>query len=175
MTLIQEPERSAAPVIVRVASVNLEQPSDRQRRTHFVIGEDRLSLIAAAVSERLRQPTADALMLELVGVPDLMFADVVVRRSYGRYGYAEITAIDARDPLAARFAAIDRLCDFERELYADAFVDDHLEASLMVSRITLGVEASRPVEHQLPLANARPGAEPLRANEVVGCASAAAV
>jgi hypothetical protein len=174
MTLLHEPERSAPPVIVRVASVNYEQPPDRQRHTHFVIGEDRLSLIAAAVSERLRQPMADALMLELVGVPDLMFADVVVRRRYGRYGYAEVTAIDARDPLAARFAAIDRLCDFEREVYADAFLDDHLEASLTVSRIALGDEAQRLVEHQLPLGNAGPEAEPSQANEIVGCASVVA-
>jgi hypothetical protein len=161
-------------VLVRVVSVNYDRPPDRQRRSHYELGERSETLIAAAVSQRLKEPMAGALLQDLAEVAQLRAADLICRRDYGAFGYLELTVVEAAGRLAARFTAIRTLPEYERDVYADALIDDHLaDREEAVATVRLGeLLAPSDTESQLVLpALSQPGrGEERRASAAAVCA-----
>jgi hypothetical protein len=152
-------DQDAPPVIVRAATVDLEEPLDRQRRTSFAIGADRRGVLTDAVRPRLQAWALQRTLTELLAQPETLGPhDVVVRRDWGRYGHLEVTIINATGPLPARYVAVSRLAEGERDVYLDALIDDALADRGPVARVQIGEPVAPPARpgEQVPLAQPAP-------------------
>lgn len=134
-------------VLVRVATVDLEEEPGWQRKTAWQLAP-RSEAVKAAVGDRVEDDTArriHTLLDEHVHTP----VDFVLTRDYGEYGSIEITVLEATDPLPRRFLAVRHLAGPEAEVYLDAIVDDAL-AERDVTRVEIAADGL-PASPQLAL------------------------
>jgi len=157
--LTMHPDADTLAVIVRAATIDLEEPPDWQRRASYAIGEDRRGVLTNAVRPRVQDWALQRTLRELLEQPETLGpGDVVVRRDWGHHGHLEVTIIEATGPLPARYLAVSRLPEGERDVYLDALIDDALSERGPIARLQIGepaVPSARPGE-QVPLAQPAP-------------------
>ena len=133
----------AVQVIVRAATTDFEEPPEWQRRSNYAIGEDRRGALTDALRPRVQAWALERTLGELLAHPETRGAgDVIVRRDWGAYGYLEVTIIEATGPLPARYLAVSRLPEGERDVYIDALIDDTLAERGPVARVQIGEPAA---------------------------------
>jgi hypothetical protein len=118
------------PVICRCRSVNFDKPPEWQERNGYALADTREQAMREAFRHRIKPWMHDQLAAELQSTDGVLTAEAAVaRRDYGNHGYIEITVILARGELVARYLAVSRLPEGERDLYIDALIDDYLDTS----------------------------------------------
>jgi hypothetical protein len=148
-------EENGLAVIVRATTTDLEEPPDWQRRANYAIGEDRRAVLINAVCPRVKGWALQPTLRELLEQPETLGeGDVVVRRDWGHYGHLEVTIIEATGPLPARYLAVSRLPEGERDVYLDALIDDALSERGPIARLQIGepVVSSTGAGEQVPIA-----------------------
>ena len=149
----------AVQVIVRAATTDFEEPPEWQRRSNYAMGEDRRGALTDALRPRVQAWALERTLGELLAHPETRGAgDVIVRRDWGAYGYLEVTIIEATGPLLARFLAVSRLTEGERDVSIDALIDDAVTERGPVARVQIGERAApfAGAGEQVPLAQPAP-------------------
>lgn len=137
-TELRTSDGDSAAVIVRAFSVNYDKPPEWQDRRSYAMQHERRAAVLEAIGPRVQAWMHDQLLDELFANPDVASRrNVVATRHYGQYGFLEVSIIEARGQLAARYLAVSRLPEFERDVYLDALIDDHL-ANHDVAQVDVG-------------------------------------
>lgn len=133
------------PLIVRCRTINYDKPPEWAERNQYGMAADRREAILQAFDGSIHGWFQQQLLGELLGDADVAAASTVIaKRGCGQYGYLELTIIEARGELAARYLAVSRLPECERDVYIDALIDDHLANCGEVRETTIH-EIQRPL------------------------------